>query len=100
MRAYIIKKKGKLNRFNMFYDKETTFTDNTKINTGILFFKKKDAELYLNIFKHKEDYEVVGVTIEKPLTSKLVSVNRKEGYYIPNIRLYFKLKKLFKKRLE
>jgi hypothetical protein len=65
MRAYIIKHIGKTNWGNMLFESEITFTNKKIIHTGILFFRKKDAKLYLETFEYKEFYEVVGVMIEK-----------------------------------
>jgi GDP-L-fucose synthase len=34
--------------------REFTFADNNKIHSGILFFRKKDAEAYLKTLQYKE----------------------------------------------
>jgi hypothetical protein len=65
MRVFIIKRKGASTWYNMYFDKEITFSDGNKINTGKLFFRKKDAEAYLKTLEHKEFYEVVGATVDK-----------------------------------
>lgn len=65
MRVYLIKHSGATIWQNMFFDREFTFFDNNKIHSGILFFRKKDAEAYLKSLKHKELYEVVGATVDK-----------------------------------
>ena len=39
---------------NMFFDREFTFSNNNKIYSGILFFRKKDAEAYLETLEYKE----------------------------------------------
>ena len=65
MRVYLIKHKGATIWQNMFFDREFTFSDNKKINSGILFFRKKDAEAYLKTLEYKEFYEVVGATVDK-----------------------------------
>lgn len=49
----------------MFFDRKFTFADNNKIYSGILFFRKKDAKLYLKTLEYKEFYEVVGATVDK-----------------------------------
>jgi len=49
----------------MFFDREFTFSNNNKIYSGILFFRKKDAEAYLETLEYKEFYEVVGATVDK-----------------------------------
>jgi hypothetical protein len=63
MRVYIIKSKGAATWYNMFFDRTVTFSDQTKISIGILFFRKKEAMKYLNTLEYKEFYEVVGATI-------------------------------------
>lgn len=65
MRAFVIKHRGKTIWQNMTFERELTFSDNTKIYAGLLFFRKKDAKKYLETFEYKEFYEVVGVTIDK-----------------------------------
>ena len=65
MRVYLIKHKGATIWQNMFFDREFTFSDNNKIHSGILFFRKKDAEAYLKTLEYKEFYEVVGATVDK-----------------------------------
>jgi len=64
MRAYIIKFKGKTIWQNMLRDYKFTFNDGDEIYVGTLFFRKKDANKYLETL-NKELYEVVGVTIDK-----------------------------------
>lgn len=63
--SILIKHKGATIWQNMFFDREFTFAENNKIHSGILFFRKKDAELYLKTFEYKEFYEVVGATVDK-----------------------------------
>jgi fumarylacetoacetate (FAA) hydrolase family protein len=65
MRAFIIKHKGKTHRGNMLYDSSFEFPDGEKMYVGTLFFRKKDAKKYLETFKYKEFFEVVGVTIDE-----------------------------------
>ena len=65
MKAYIIKFKGKTILRNMLRDYKFTFNDGDEIYVGTLFFRKKDANKYLEMLKYKELYEVVGVTINK-----------------------------------
>ena len=65
MRIYLIKHTGATIWQNMYFDREFTFTDNNKIHSGILFFRKKDAEAYLKTLEYKEFYEVVGATVDK-----------------------------------
>ena len=59
MRAYIIKFKGKTIWQNMLRDYKFTFNDGDEIYVGTLFFRKKDANKYLETLKYKELYEVV-----------------------------------------
>jgi len=72
MRAYIIKFKGKTIWQNMLTDYKFTFNcslivirDGDEIYVGTLFFRKKDANKYLETLSNKHFYEVVGVTIDK-----------------------------------
>ena len=65
MRVFLIKHKGATIWQNMYFDKEVTFSDGNKINTGKLFFRKKDAEAYLKALEYNEFYEVVGATVDK-----------------------------------
>jgi hypothetical protein len=65
MRIFSIKYKGASTWQNMYFSREFTFSDNNKIIAGILFFRKKDAEAYLNTLEFKEYYEVVGATVDK-----------------------------------
>lgn len=65
MRAFAIKHIGKTIWQNMFFNREITFSDNDKVYAGLLFFRKKDAQKYLETFEYKEHYEVVGMTIDK-----------------------------------
>ena len=65
MRVYLIKHTGATIWQNMFFDREFTFSDNNKIHSGILFFRKKDAEAYLKTLEYKKFYEVVGATVDK-----------------------------------
>ena len=65
MRVFLIKHKGATIWQNMFFDREFTFSNNNKIYSGILFFRKKDAEAYLETLEYKEFYEVVGATVDK-----------------------------------
>jgi hypothetical protein len=67
MKVYLIKHKGATIWQNMFFDRELTFSDGNKINTGILFFRKKDAEAYLKTLKYTEFYEVVGANVPKSI---------------------------------
>lgn len=65
MRAFTIKRRGKTIWQNMMLDRQLTFSDEDKIYVGLLFYRKKDAKKYLDTFLYKEDYEVIGVTIDK-----------------------------------
>jgi len=65
MRAFAIKRTGKTIWQNMLFDREITFFNNDKVYTGLLFFRKKDAQKYLETFEHKQFYEVIGLTIDK-----------------------------------
>lgn len=65
MRAFTIKHTGKTIWCNMFIDGHMQLHDKTVAYTGILFFRKKDAQKYLNTFQFKEHFEVIGVTIDK-----------------------------------
>ena len=49
----------------MLFDREITFSDNGKVYAGLLFFRKKDAQKYLETFEYKQFYEVIGITIDK-----------------------------------
>ena len=51
----------------MVFDRELTFSDGDKIYAGLVFFRKKDAEKYLQTFDYKEYYEVIGATVDKSL---------------------------------
>ena len=65
MRAFAIKHTGKTILQNMLFDREIIFSDNDKVFAGLLFFRKKDAQKYLDTFEYKQFYEVIGVTIDK-----------------------------------
>ena len=65
MRAFTIKHKGKTIWQNMLRDYKFTFNDGDEIYVGTLFFRKKDANKYLETLSNKHLYEVVGVTIDK-----------------------------------
>ena len=65
MRAYTIKHKGKTIWQNMTLDRELIFSDGDKVFAGLLFFRKKDAKRYLETFRYKEFYEIIGVNIDK-----------------------------------
>ena len=65
MRAYIIKFKGKTILRNIFTNLKLKVNDDDEIYAGILFFRKKDANKYLETLSNKHFYEVVGVTIDK-----------------------------------
>ncbi len=64
MRVFIIKRKGATYYDNMYFDSRITFSDGNKITTGILFFRKKDAQAYLKSIGYNEFYEVVGATVD------------------------------------
>ena len=70
MRAFTIKHKGITAWYNMAFDRVMTFSDDSKVSCGFLFYKKKDAKKYLETFPYKESYEVVGVTIDKSKKQK------------------------------
>jgi len=65
MRAFAIKRVGKSIWQNMNFDREITFSNGDFIYAGLLFFRRKDAQKYLDTFEHKESYEIIGVTIDK-----------------------------------
>jgi len=65
MRVFLIKRKGATILDNMYFDREVSFVDDSKIIVGILFFRKKDAEAYLKTFEYSELYEIVGATVDK-----------------------------------
>ena len=65
MRIYLIKRKGSTYWWNMVLDRSITFDDKTKIFCDFIFYRKKDAQKYLNTFEYKEYFEVVGATIDK-----------------------------------
>jgi len=69
MRAFVIKHTGKTIWQNILFDREITFSDKDKIYAGLLFFRKKDAQKYLETFEYKQFYEIVGVTIDKAETN-------------------------------
>lgn len=64
MRIYLIKHKGSTILQNMFCDREFTFTNNNKIHVGLLFFKKKDADMYLKTLEYKQFYKVIGAIVD------------------------------------
>ena len=64
MRVFLIKRKGATYLGNMYFDSNITFSDGNKITTGILFFRKKDAQAYLKLIGYNEFYEVVGATVD------------------------------------
>jgi hypothetical protein len=70
MRVFLIKRKGATYWANMFFDKHITFSDGNKITTGILFFRKKDAQAYLKSVEYNEFYEVVGATVDNAKQTK------------------------------
>ena len=65
MRVYLVKHTGATIWQNMYFDRELTFSDGNKINAGLLFFRKKDAEAFLKTLEYKQFYEVVGATVDK-----------------------------------
>lgn len=65
MRAFIIKRTGKTWLGNMLFDSSMEFSDGYKCYFDKIFYRKKDAQKYLDTFKYKEYFEVVGVTIDK-----------------------------------
>ena len=65
MRAYTIKRTGKTHLGNMVFDLSIEFPDGEKTYVNHLFFRKKTAVKYLDTFKNKEYFEVVGVTLDK-----------------------------------
>jgi len=65
MRAYIIKRTGKTIWQNMLIDRKFVIDDKDVLYVGNLFYRKKDANKYLDTFEHKKYFEVVGVTIDK-----------------------------------
>jgi len=65
MRAFIIKHTGKTIWQNMMLDREIKFTDESKVFAGLIFFRKKDAQKYLNTFEYKQYYEIIGLTVDK-----------------------------------
>jgi hypothetical protein len=65
MRIFLIKHKGATIWHNMYFDREMTFSNGNKINTGLLFFRKKDAEAFLQTLSYKDLYEVVGASVDK-----------------------------------
>lgn len=67
MRVFLIKHKGANAWYNVHLDREFTFTDDTKILTGILFLRKKDAVSYLQTIPSPSNYEVVGATIDNKI---------------------------------
>jgi len=64
MRVFLVKRKGATYLGNMYFDSNITFSDGNKITTGILFFRKKDAQAYLKSIGYNEFYEVVGATVD------------------------------------
>ena len=64
MRAFCIKYKGATIPINIVWE-ETMKIGINAFEIGYLFFRKKDAKKYLNTFKHKELFEVIGLTIDK-----------------------------------
>ncbi len=65
MRAYIIKNKGANTWFNLSFERDIQFSDNTTIFAGYVFFRKKDALKYLETLPYPEYKEVIGVTLDK-----------------------------------
>lgn len=65
MRAYTIKHKGATIWQNLMLEQHIALSNKDIIYAGLLFFRKKDAEKYLQIFKYKEFYEVVGMTLDQ-----------------------------------
>ena len=65
MRVFLIKHKGASIWQNMYFDRQIEFSNNNRIQLGILFFKKKDAEAYLKTLTFHDLYEVVGATVDK-----------------------------------
>ena len=48
MRIYTIKRKGANVWYNLCLDRELVFSNVEKIHAGLVLFRKKDAEKYLN----------------------------------------------------
>jgi hypothetical protein len=65
MRAFAIKHIGKTIWQNLILDRELKFSNNDRVYAGLLFFRKKDAQKYLETFEYKQFYEVIGITIDK-----------------------------------
>lgn len=70
MRVFLIKRKGATYWANMYFHSKITFSDGNKISTGILFFRKKDAQAYLKSLEYNEFYEVVGATVDNAKQTK------------------------------
>ena len=68
MRAYIIKRKGKTWLGNMLLNNRIKFSSGDEIFFDNIFYRKKDAKLYLQLYfpaKYRELFEVIGVTIDE-----------------------------------
>lgn len=63
MRGYIIKRKGVLQWYNTRIEKIIRINDR-EIYADFIFYKKKDAKMYLETFPYKEYYEIIGVTLD------------------------------------
>lgn len=64
MRIYTIKHKGATIWHNMYFYKQMSI-ENKNINIGLLFFRRKDAKLFLDSLPYKDYYEIVGASIDK-----------------------------------
>jgi hypothetical protein len=67
MRAYTIKHKGATILNNFIFEKKITIESANKdtFYIGYLFYRKRHAKAYLDTFKYKEFFEIVGVNIDK-----------------------------------
>jgi len=65
MRVYLIKHKGASIWQNMHINRKITLSNGNEIYCGLVFFRKKDAQAYLNTLDYKEYSEVIAATVDK-----------------------------------
>ena len=65
MKAYTIKSLGATTINNILWEVKHDLKRGDWYYTGIIFFRKKHAKMYLEALKYKEFYEVVALNIDK-----------------------------------
>lgn len=65
MKAYTIKSSGATITRNILWEVRQDLKEDAWFHTGVIFFRKKDAQKYLDTLKYKELYQIVALNIDK-----------------------------------